>query len=171
MLSHWWIAKTFFVVYMHYDRLNSKSKNSSIFNFEHVNNFSYLHILCVNLLILIILGGGKLHADQTQSSALKINTTGGQADGQHLSSSSTSIGSSTTAPTSSSSSHKHSSSGSSASKSASKSAGKGSSSSESKSSKSESHHHRSSSHHSSSKSKSSQHERYYLYSCNKITKT
>ena len=114
----------------------------------------------VNLLILIILGGGKLHADQTQSSALKINTTGGQADGQHLSSSSTSIGSSATAPTSSSSSHKHSSSGSSASKSASKSAGKGSSSSESKSSKSESHHHRSSSHHSSSKSKSSQHERY-----------
>ena len=104
-----------------------------------------------NLLILIILGGGKLHADKTPSSALKINTTGGQADGQH--SSSTSI-----VPTSSS--HKHSSSGSSASKSAPKSAGKGSSSSESKSSKSESHHHRSSSHHSSSKSKSSQHERY-----------
>ena len=129
-----------------------------------------------NFTIFFLSGGGKLHADKTPSSALKINTTGGQADGQHLSSSSTSIGSSATAPTSSSS-HKHSSSGSSASKSASKSAGKGSSSSESKSSKSESHHHRSSSHHSSSKSKSSQHERYlspkhyYLYSCNKITKT
>ena len=128
-----------------------------------------------NFTIFFLSGGGKLHADKTPSSALKINTTGGQADGQHLSSSSTSIGSSATAPTSSS--HKHSSSGSSASKSASKSAGKGSSSSESKSSKSESHHHRSSSHHSSSKSKSSQHERYlspkhyYLYSCNKITKT